>query len=204
MSRPVRTAAWRFATLFNMHSLISARPTLLLVLLALVQTAASAEPPSVDVQAAALVDLMQADKLTVAGVRYALTHGDSQNVLPQSVRDCLAGMDYAFARDLYVQVVKKVMTPEEIAAAVAYYRSRAGHMNMMLSLRGNRDRLEGYPGMAQADAAGEATEAEMRQMVDFAKSPAGQKIGQIHSGPESDSLVETLVEAMMAQCVKPP
>ena len=187
-----------------MKSPISARPTLLLVLLGLAQTAVFAEPASVDEQAAALVDLLQADKLTVAGVRYALTHGDSQHVLPQPVRDCLAGMDYSFVRDQYVQVVRKVMSPEEIAAAVGYYRSRAGHMNMMLSLRGSREQLEGYPGLAEADAAGEATEEEMRQMVDFAKSPAGQKIGQIHSGPESDSVVDRLVEAMMAQCVKPP
>jgi len=192
------------ATIIGMQIFISARLIPILILLGLAQTAAFAETPSADGQAAALIDLMQADRLTVAGVRYALTHGDSQRVLPQSVRDCLAGMDYSFVRTQYVQVARKVMTAEEITAAVAYYRSPAGHLNMMLSLRGSRDRLEGYPGLAEADAAGEPTEEEVRQMMAFANSPAGQKIGQIHSGPESDSVVERLVEAMMAQCVKPP
>jgi len=176
----------------------------LFFLVGLANSAAFAEPPAVDDQAAALVDLLQADKLTVAGVRYALTHGDSREILPQSVRDCLAGMDYSFARDQYVQLVSKVMTPEEVSVAVAYYRSRAGHLNMMLSLRQNRDQLEGYPGLAEADAAGDPTKEEIAQMVAFAKSPVGQKIGQIHSGPDSESLVQTLAEAMMAQCLKQP
>ena len=177
-------------------------PFWLFIALGLAQPAAFAEPPSVDDQAAALIDLLQADKLTVAGVRYALTHGDSREVLPQSVRDCLTGMDYSFARDQYVQLAKKVMSPEEISVAVSYYRSRAGHLNMMLSLRKNRDQLEGYPGLVEADAAGDPTKEEIAQMVAFAKSPVGQKIGQIHSGPDSESLVQTLAEAMMAQCLK--
>ncbi len=94
------------------------------------------------------------------------------------------------------------MTPEEISVAVTYYRSRAGHLNMMLSLRQNRDQLAGYPGLAEADAAGDPTEEEFAQMVAFAKSAAGQKIGQIHSGPDSENLVQTLAEAMMEQCMK--
>lgn len=179
-------------------------PIWLFIALGLTRTAAFAEPPPVHDQAATLIDLLQADKLTVAGVRYALTQGDSREVLPQSVRDCLTGMDYSFARDQYVQLVRKVMTPEEISVAVSYYRSRAGHLNMMLSLRENRDQLEGYPGLAEADAAGKPTEEEFAQMVAFAKSPVGQKIGQIHSGPDSESLVQTLAEAMMAQCLKSP
>jgi hypothetical protein len=179
-------------------------PFWLFIALDLTQPAAFAEPPAVDDQAAALVDLLQADKLTVAGVSYALTQGDNRDVLPQSVRDCLAGMDYSFARDLYVQLARKVMSPEEISAAVSYYRSRAGHLNLMLSLRQNREQLQGYPGLAEADAAGNPTEEEIAQMVAFGKSAAGQKIGQIHSGPESENLVQTLAEAMMGQCLKQP
>ncbi len=76
----------------------------LLILLGLAQSAAIAEPPSVDDQAAALIDLLQADRLTVAGVRYALTQGDSRETLPQPVRDCLTGMDYSFVRDQYAQL----------------------------------------------------------------------------------------------------
>jgi hypothetical protein len=162
-----------------------------------------ADPGDSDRPALALVGALQADQLTVAGVRYALIH-DTGAVLPKSVRDCLAGMDYSFTRDAYVEIVQKVMTPQEIGEALSFYQSHAGHMMMMDALRQMRDRLEGYPGLAEADAAGEPSDEDRRQMKAFDQSPVARKIGQIQSGPEADKVVDQLVQKMAEQCLKQP
>ena len=173
-------------------------------MLPLCATAWPAEPIPAEEEARALVNAMQADKLVIAGINFALNTPENREKLPQSVRDCVAGLDYSFARELYVQVVQDALTPAEISGALDYYRSRAGHMNMMVALRENREQLANYPGLAEAEAAGDPTKEEWQQIVAFAQSPLGQKIGQIHSDPRVEKLSDAIAERMMAECFPKP
>lgn len=168
-----------------------------------VPTMAAAEPATVDANALALVRALQADQLTAAGIRYALTK-DAANPLPKPIRDCLAAMDYSFAQSMYVDVVRNIMSPQELSDAAAFYQSRAGYMSIMVSLRGAREQLQDYPAMAEAEAAGEPTPDELRQIEAFEQSPLAQKLEGIHTGPEADKVMQAIVQKMWEQCVKAP
>ncbi len=177
---------------------------LLPVLAALLSQARAAGPASGEEPAAALVRVLRIEPIFVASIRYNLLNNEQAAKLPESVRDCLAGVDLSFAHDMYVEVVTQVMTPAEIATAIEYYQSHAGYMNLMISLRKHRDVMQGNPLIAEADAAGEASEEDLRQMKAFAASPLGGKIGQIHTEQRKEQLAGIVAQKMAAQCLPQP
>ena len=190
----MKKAPWLIVLLGLMASVHAAEPA---------AAPASGDPASVDANALALVRALQADQLTAAGIRYALAK-DASNPLPKPIRDCLTAMDFSFAQGMYVDVVKKIMSPPELRDAAAFYQSRAGYMSIMVSLRGAREQLQDYPAMAEAEAAGEPTREEVRQIEAFEQSPLAKKLEQIHTGPEADKVMQAIVQRMWEQCVKQP
>jgi len=180
------------------------RMTLLVALATLATPIWAADGKTGDDPTAALVRAMRVETLIAAGMKYGLTHGEKASQLPQEVKDCLQQADLSFLHGMYVQEINAALTPEEIAAALAYYQSRAGYLDTMGMIRQQRSRLEGNPLLAEADAAGEPNEAESRRMKEFAGSTASRKIGQIHTEEFKQRLSQTSLEKLRAQCIKPP
>ena len=167
---------------------------------ALLAGAAAAEPPVPGELSRHLTELMQADKLIVATVRNALTAEQYRDKLTAAQRDCLSSVDLGFARDLYAQLLEDTLTPDELQAALRYYQTPAGHMNMMMALRKHRAELGNYPGMAEAEAAGEPTAEDMRAIMAFAQTDIGRKMSQMHTTPAGQKLVNSLATGMLKQC----
>jgi len=170
------------------------------VLLLLNGSVRSDEPSRVDAQVQALVRLLRVEPIVEGTVRYNFLHNPRMQSLPESVRTCAANADLSFFNDIYAGVVKETLTPAEIAAAVRYFRSHAGYIGIMLSIRQGRANLDAPELLREVDAAGEPSAEELRKIGEYVRSPLAGKFRQIDLKARGELLPSIGTPKLMAQC----
>ena len=72
----------------------------------------------------------------------------------------------------------------------------------MQTVRQERDKFEGNPLLAEADANLEPSEATLRYMREFWESPAGRKLGQMQTEAFNEQIGEVGMKNLRDQCLK--
>lgn len=148
----------------------------------------------------ALVKALRVEAIVEGTNRHRFLRDPRMQSLPESVRNCAAAADMSFFNDIYADVVREVLTPDEITEALRYYQSRAGYLNIMLSIRQGRANLEAPELLREADAAGEPSEQELRQIEAYVRSPLARKFRQIDLKARGERLPEIATPKLMKQC----
>ena len=136
--------------------------------------------------AAALVEAMRLDRLTLSGMQLAVQNAANQGMASEAQSDCAAQLQPSDFTDIFTAAVSKNLSRSETADALAFYSSAAGKKVVGLGffeLRRQAGTSGGEPAPALSDRERRAQEA-------FVQTSAGDKI-LLRRALNSHAVIET-------------
>jgi hypothetical protein len=152
--------------------------------------------------ARALARAMRSDEIAVAGAKRAFLAGALDARYGTTRTACVRKVDYADFTAGSAQVIGSVLTPQEIATALGFFRSDAGVKyveGLIRRLRASQGEESTLPKVAGKE---EISPAQVAAIADFSSSNLGRKImgKEMAESPAALAFGRQIMDSIAAKC----
>ncbi len=152
--------------------------------------------------ARALARAMRSDEIAVAGAKRAFLTGALDERYGKTRAACVRKIDYADFTAGSAQVIGSVLSPQEIATALGFFRSDAGLKyveGLVRRLRASQGEESTLPKVAGKE---EISPAQVAAIADFSSSNLGRKImgKEMAESPAALAFGRQIMDSIAAKC----